>query len=179
MKTPSLTKLAVSALEDLKAQDIQVLDVRGLTAVTDHMVICTGTSSRHVKAIAQNLITEAKHHGIQPMGMEGLEQGEWALVDLNGVVVHVMQLQARAFYQLEKLWHFVPPEGEVVKAKPARKKAAAKKPASKKTAARKSPAKKKAAKAPSKAKPKAKLASKATPAARKKAPARKTATRKK
>lgn len=109
MKTPALTKLAVRALEDLKAQDLLVLDVKALTPMTDVMVICTGTSTRHVKALAQSLVEEAKDNGVQPLGVEGLDQGEWALVDLNGVLVHVMQAQIRAFYQLEKLWQIEPP----------------------------------------------------------------------
>jgi ribosome-associated protein len=107
MKTPShtkLTKLAVAAIEDLKGQDVKVLDVRALTAITDSMVICTGTSSRHVKSIAENVVTAFKEKGLRPRGIEGLDQGEWVLVDLGGVLVHVMQTQARAFYQLEKLW---------------------------------------------------------------------------
>lgn len=99
-----LAKLALSALEDMKAQDITVLDVMKLTTVTDTMIICTGTSNRHVKSLAQNVAEDAKHAGHQPLGIEGTEQGEWVLVDLGGVVVHVMQAQARAFYQLEKLW---------------------------------------------------------------------------
>ena len=104
MKTPSLTKLAVAAIEDLKGQDIKVLDVRNLTTITDAMVICTGTSSRHVKSIADAVAQRCKEKGLRPRGVEGLEQGEWVLVDLGSIVVHVMQLQARVFYQLEKLW---------------------------------------------------------------------------
>jgi ribosome-associated protein len=124
MKTPALTKLAVRALEDLKAQDLLVLDVKALTPMTDVMVICTGTSTRHVKALAQSLVEEAKHQGVQPLGVEGLDQGEWALVDLNGVLVHVMQAQVRAFYQLEKLWQIEPP-APVEPAAPKRAKAKA------------------------------------------------------
>ena len=99
-----LTRLAVTALEDLKGLDIKVLDVRDLTSITDTMVICTGTSNRHVKSLAQNVMDKAKEHGVRPHGVEGMSEGEWVLVDLNGVVVHVMQAQARLFYQLEKLW---------------------------------------------------------------------------
>jgi ribosome-associated protein len=112
-----LLKLAIGALEDMKGQNITVLDVMKLTAVTDTMIVCTGTSNRHVKSLAQNVAEDAKHAGYQPLGIEGIEQGEWVLVDLGGVVVHVMQAQARAFYQLEKLWT-VTEEVEIV---PARK----------------------------------------------------------
>lgn len=99
-----LKALAIAALEDLKAVDIKVLDVRELTPITDHMVICTGTSNRHVKSLAENVMDQARQKGFRPIGVEGLGEGEWVLVDLNGVLVHVMQAQPRLFYQLEKLW---------------------------------------------------------------------------
>jgi ribosome-associated protein len=99
-----LTALTVAALEDLKAVDIKVLDVRDLTPIADAMVICTGTSNRHVKSLAENVVDCAKQRGFRPLGLEGLSEGEWVLVDLNGVLVHVMQAQTRLFYQLEKLW---------------------------------------------------------------------------
>lgn len=117
MKTPSrtdrtasispedrLTRLAVAAIEDLKGFDIKVLDVRALTTITDVMIICSGTSSRHVKSIADAVVEKSKGQGARPRKLEGYDQGEWVLVDLGGVVVHVMQLSTRAFYQLEKLW---------------------------------------------------------------------------
>jgi len=102
--TDDLSKLAADTLEDLKGFDIRVLDVRDLTPITDTMLICTGTSNRHVKSLAQAVMDKAREHGHRPRGVEGLGEGEWVLVDLNGVIVHVMQAQTRAFYQLEKLW---------------------------------------------------------------------------
>ncbi|GAC1631944.1 MAG: hypothetical protein NVS9B10_25880 [Nevskia sp.] len=107
--TPSssaLAALAVAALEDLKAVDIKVLDVSKLTTITDIMLIATGTSNRHAASLAHNVIDKAKENGHRPVGVEGLNEGEWVLVNLGGVIVHVMQAQARAFYQLEKLWDF-------------------------------------------------------------------------
>jgi len=106
-----LTALVLSALDDLKGTDVKVLDVRELTPITDTMVICTGTSSRHVKSLAENVVEKAGRRGIRPIGVEGLGEGEWVLVDLNGVLVHVMQAQARLFYQLEKLWDMSQAEG--------------------------------------------------------------------
>lgn len=120
------TKLAIKALEDLKGQAIDVLDVKKVTAVTDTMVLCTGTSSRHVKSLADNVIKEAKLAGETPLSVQGLDMGEWVIVDLNGVVVHVMQMQTRIHYQLEKLWDLAP---EPAPKKVAPKKSTAKKPA--------------------------------------------------
>ncbi len=104
MKNPPLTDIARSALEDLKAIDLKILDVRGITTITDTMLICSGTSSRHVAALARNVADKAREAGLKVLGIEGLEEGEWVLVDLGDAVVHVMQVQTRAFYQLEKLW---------------------------------------------------------------------------
>ena len=100
----ALTALAVAALEDLKGVDIKILNVRDLTTIADAMVICTGTSNRHVKSLAENVVDMARQRGFRALGIEGLGEGEWVLVDLNGVLVHVMQAQTRLFYQLEKLW---------------------------------------------------------------------------
>lgn len=108
-----LGALAVTALEDLKAVDIKVLDVSKLTSITDIMVIATGTSNRHAASLAHSVIDKAKENGHRPVGVEGLNEGEWVLVNLGGVIVHVMQAQTRAFYQLEKLWDFAQREPAV------------------------------------------------------------------
>ena len=106
--------LAISqrALEDLKAVDLVVLDVRELSAVMDWLVVASGTSSRHVKSLADNVMMEAKEQGVRPLGVEGQRVGEWVLVDFGDVVVHVMQPTARSFYDLERLWSVqsAPPE---------------------------------------------------------------------
>lgn len=104
MQLDRLKQLILDTLDDMKARDIQVLDVRGKTAVTDYMIIASGTSDRHVKAIAETVAFRAKDAGETPLGTEGLAEGEWALVDLNGVVVHVMLPKVRDFYNLERLW---------------------------------------------------------------------------
>jgi len=104
MQVEELAELAVSVLEDMKARDIKVLDVRGKTSITDILVIASGNSDRHVKSMAEAVAFQAKEAGEPPLGTEGLAEGEWALVDLNGVVVHVMQAKVRDYYQLERLW---------------------------------------------------------------------------
>lgn len=104
MQEIELKQLVMDALSDLKGNDILCLDVRAQTDIADYMVIVSGTSSRHVAALANNVLSEASSAGIQPRGVEGQESGEWILIDLVDVVVHVMAPQARAFYDLERLW---------------------------------------------------------------------------
>lgn len=148
-KPSKLASLAVKALEDLKGLDIQVIDVMPHTTVTDWWIICTGTSSRHVKSMAENVAAKAKEAGERPRGIEGLERSEWVLVDLGSVVVHVMQLQARAHYQLEKLMPemLTPKKPAAKKAPTGKAKPKLKSPgkSAKKPAARSAPAKTKAA----------------------------------
>lgn len=104
MQLEHLKDLVVEVLNDMKARDISVMDVRGKTAVTDYMIVASGTSDRHVKAIAETVAYKAKEAGEAPLGTEGVQEGEWALVDLNGVVVHLMLPKVRDFYSLERLW---------------------------------------------------------------------------
>lgn len=104
MEIDELRDLVVNVLDDMKTTDVAVLDVREKTSIADYFVIASGTSDRHVKSSAEAVAFQAKLAGEPPLGVEGLNEGEWALVDLNGVVVHVMQAKVRDFYQLEKLW---------------------------------------------------------------------------
>jgi len=99
-----LLQCVIAAMDDLKVVDLNVLDVRGKTSITDVMIVATGTSSRHVKSLAGHVVQQAKQAGMSPMGVEGDDVGEWVLIDLGDVVVHIMQAEIRDFYQLEKLW---------------------------------------------------------------------------
>ena len=143
MTPAELTKLAIAALEDMKGINIEIIDVAPLTSIADHMVICTGTSNRHVKALADSVMQKASEAGVGWPRSQGLEQGDWALVDLNGTIVHIMQASARASYQLEKLWDLGQPKPRldaVKKAKKLAKKMAKK--AAKKSAPKSAPSKK-------------------------------------
>jgi len=110
MNTEQLTQLAKTALEDLKGKDIQCIDVAELCDFTDVMLFCTGTSNRHVKSLANNVIDDAKKQGQRPLGIEGENEGDWVLIDLGDVVVHVMQEEVRDFYKVEELWEIQPPK---------------------------------------------------------------------
>jgi ribosome-associated protein len=147
----ALVKTVVAALDDMKAVNVKVMDVRKVTDVADCMVLASGTSDRHVRSIADKVVEKAKAAGFRPMGLEGERDGEWVLVDLNDVIVHVMLPRVREFYGLEGLWEVVParPGKAARPAKPARKAARAapraKKPVSaRRKSAPRAPAKKKA-----------------------------------
>lgn len=104
MNSEQLRDLIVDALDDLKARDVKVLDVRHLTTITDYMIVASGTSDRHVRSVADRVIERAGEQGVKPYGVEGEEKGDWILVDLQDALVHVMQPETRDFYNLEKLW---------------------------------------------------------------------------
>ena len=104
MQASELKDLVINSLEETKGKDIVVMDVTDKTDVTDLMIIVSGTSSRHVKSLANNMVEKCKEAGVQPLGVEGEEQSEWVLVDLGDIVVHLMMPSARQFYDLERLW---------------------------------------------------------------------------
>lgn len=104
MKPEDLRDLAINALDDLKGLDVVSMDVRPLTSITDYMIICTGRSTRHVKALAEGVATKAKENSVSFVRTEGERESEWILVDLGDVVVHVMLPNTRSFYSLEDLW---------------------------------------------------------------------------
>ena len=105
MNVEQIKDIALAALDDLKGRDTVTLDVRPMTDITDYMLVCTGTSSRHVRSLADNVVLELKKRGCAAISIEGVNQSaEWALVDFGEVVVHVMLPETRDFYDLERLW---------------------------------------------------------------------------
>ena len=104
MKPEAIKKLALQALDALKAENVIIIDVRNHANFTDFMIIASGSSTRHVKSIANEVIETAKSGNLPPLGVEGEDVGEWILVDLGDVIVHVMLPETRQFYELEKLW---------------------------------------------------------------------------
>lgn len=116
MKASELRDHVVAALEDLKGVNIVTLDVAALTPMTDYMVLVTGTSNRHVKALVDTANESSKAIGIQPLGIEGRESYDWVLVDLADVIVHVMNEEARNFYELERLWSDLDEAGDTEEA---------------------------------------------------------------
>jgi ribosome-associated protein len=169
----------VDALEDVKAQDIQVFDTTPITTLFDRVVVASGTSNRQTRALAKSVHDKVREAGAPVLSMEGTDTGEWVLVDLGDVVVHIMQPVTRDHYRLEDIWGEVsvsleeitrPFRKKVVAKKPPPKKLTAKKPASKSPAAKKPYAKRAPAKKPSAAKPSAKKPAAKKPAAKKRAP---------
>lgn len=114
MTPDALRDLVVDALEDLKGRNIVALDVARFTGITDFMVVASGTSNRHVKALVDQVVESAKENGNPPLGVEGRETHQWVLVDLGDVLVHVMQAEAREFYDLERLWSELPSDTETL-----------------------------------------------------------------
>lgn len=104
MLVDEMKKVVIDALEDLKCKDIKCLDVREMTDITDYMIIASGTSNRHVKSLVNSVVVKCKENGALPIGVEGEESGEWVLVDLGDILVHVMLPDTRTFYDLERLW---------------------------------------------------------------------------
>jgi ribosome-associated protein len=108
MDTPQLEQLVVSALEDIKGKDIQVIDTARLSALFERVVIACGDSNRQTRALARSVADKAREAGIQIIGIEGEGSGEWVLVDLGAIVVHIMQPAVRSYYNLEELWAATP-----------------------------------------------------------------------
>ena len=104
LKGEELVKVAVAALEDVKAQDIQVIDVRDKHSITDFMIIATGTSNRQIGAMLDKIREAVKALGVKPLGEEGKGDSDWVLLDMDDVIVHMMTASARQFYDLERLW---------------------------------------------------------------------------
>ncbi|EPS3423550.1 ribosome silencing factor [Vibrio fluvialis] len=104
MQREELKDFLADKADDMKAVDIVTLDVQGKSSVTDYMIICTGTSKRHVSSIADHVASEAKKAGVEPLGIDGENEGEWVVVDMGTTMLHVMQEEHRAMFQLEKLW---------------------------------------------------------------------------
>ncbi|WP_370545293.1 ribosome silencing factor [Glaciecola sp. MH2013] len=104
LKQNEISAFVVDKLDDMKARDIIQINVEGKSTITDLLIVCSGNSKRHVSSIAENLVVEMKTANMPPLSVEGKESGEWVLVDLGEIVVHVMQDETRDFYQLEKLW---------------------------------------------------------------------------
>jgi ribosome-associated protein len=103
-RNSTLEKLVLATLEDMKAVNVRLLDVRGLTDITDAMIVASGNSDRHVRAIAERVIEKARASGRRPLGVEGTQDSEWVLVDLQDVLLHVMLPRVREFYAIEQLW---------------------------------------------------------------------------
>ncbi len=104
MENTALKAFVIEKLEDMKGRDITVLDISKKSSFADYMIVCSGNSNRHVKSIAQSVAMECRAEGLEPLGIEGNDVGEWSLVDLGEIIVHVMTESTRDLYQLEQLW---------------------------------------------------------------------------
>ncbi len=104
MQGKTLQDFVIDKIDDLKGQDILALNVQGKSSITDCMIICTGTSTRHVMSIANHVVQESRAAGLVPLGIDGKNAADWVVVDLGDVIVHVMQEESRQLYELEKLW---------------------------------------------------------------------------
>lgn len=104
MQIDELLLVVQEKLDDKKALNIKTINVQGKTSVTDFMVIATGTSERHIKSLADYVVEDVKEKGITPLGVEGEVGSEWVLIDLGDIILHLMTVHSREFYQLEKLW---------------------------------------------------------------------------
>ena len=105
MQVEALKAFVIEKLEEIKGRDITILDIAKKSGFADYMIVCSGNSNRHVKSIAQSVAIECRAAGIEPLGIEGNDVGEWALVDLSSIIVHVMTDETRDRYQLEELWN--------------------------------------------------------------------------
>jgi len=112
MSNNELLDQIIDELEEAKATQIDVIDVSDKTSVTSFMVICSGRSTRHVKSTAEILVEKMKHAGYQPLSKNGIDRGEWALIDYNDIIVHIMHPDHRAFYNLEELWQKARPQAD-------------------------------------------------------------------
>lgn len=112
-KTQSIVQRVQEIIADSKGEEPAVLDVRRLTDITDYMIIVSGTSTRHVRSIADKLLERMRTSGLRPLGLEGQQLGEWVLIDFGDVVVHIMRPQTRSFYSLEKLWNAAESAGAI------------------------------------------------------------------
>jgi len=100
----ALTAFVIEKIEDMKGRDIETLDISDKASFADCMIVCSGNSNRHVKSIAQSVAMECRAEGVEPLGIEGNDVGEWSLVDLGNLIVHIMTDDTRDTYQLEQLW---------------------------------------------------------------------------
>jgi ribosome-associated protein len=137
-RVTQLQGVVAAALDDMKAANVKVLDLRGLTDIADTMIIASGNSDRHVRSIAERVVERAKAAGVRPYGIEGAQDGEWVLVDLPDVMVHVMLPRVREFYSLERLWEGGP-KREAVATRSATRRGAAHKSARRKPTGSRAP----------------------------------------